>query len=139
VLLLFADQMEKKNISFDENLDEVSVCYDEDMLEIVWNNLLSNAIKFSSYGGNISVSLKTLTNTIKKYVVFSIADTGCGMDDATQKRIFDKFYQGDTSHSKNGNGLGLALVKKTIDLLGGTITVDSKPEQGSTFTLCLKI
>jgi len=136
--LMFADQMEEKNISFDENLNETNVCYDEDMLEIVWNNLISNAIKFSNHGGSISVSLKTKTNTAKNYIMVSITDSGCGMDEITQKRIFDKFYQGDTSHSKNGNGLGLALVKKAINLLGGTITVDSKPEQGSTFTVTLQ-
>ena len=137
--LMYVDQMEQKDICFEEDLDEVSVCYDEDMLEIAWNNLLSNAIKFSNHGGRIFISLKIFTEAAKKYIKVSISDTGCGMNEDTQKRIFDKFYQGDTSHSKNGNGLGLALVKKAIDLLGGTITVDSTPGQGSNFTVCLSI
>jgi len=137
--LMYVDQMEQKDICFEEDLDEVSVCYDEDMLEIAWNNLLSNAIKFSNHGGRIFISLKIFTEAAKKYIKVSISDTGCGMNEDTQKRIFDKFYQGDTSHSKNGNGLGLALVKKAIDLLGGTITVESSPGQGSNFTVCLSI
>jgi len=135
--LMYAEQMEQKNIQFEEDIDDVIVCYDENLLEIVWNNLLSNAIKFSYYGGSIYINLKTYSDTNKKSVKISITDTGCGMSMDTQKRIFDKFFQGDTSHSKNGNGLGLALVKKTIDLLGAVITVQSAPGKGTTFTVCL--
>ena len=137
-VLSFIDQIEQKNINFEEELDEVIVCYNQDMLEIVWNNLLSNAVKFTSSGGSIYLVLKLHTDNSGKSVKISISDTGCGMDKATQKRIFDKFYQGDTSHSKDGNGLGLALVKKTIELLGGTITVESVPGQGSMFTVTLQ-
>ena len=137
--LMFADQMEQKNIRFEEDLDEITVCYDENMLEIVWNNLLSNAVKFTNPGAGIFISLKVQNDSSQNFAQISVSDTGCGMDEATQKRIFDKFYQGDTSHNMEGNGLGLALVKKTIDLLGGTVTVDSKPGHGSTFTVHLKI
>ena len=137
--LSFIDQIEQKNINFEEELDEVSVCYDQDMLEIVWNNLFSNAVKFTNSGGSINLLLKLQSDDSGKSVKISISDTGCGMNEETQKHIFDKFYQGDTSHSKDGNGLGLALVKKTVELLGGTVTVDSKPEHGSTFTVCLTI
>jgi len=137
-VLSFIELMETENINFEEELDEVSVCYDKDMLEIVWNNLLSNAIKFTNAGGSIYLHLKSQPDMNQNSIKISISDTGCGMDDDTKKRIFDKFYQGDTSHSKDGNGLGLALVKKTIDLLGGTITVDSMPGQGSMFTVYLK-
>ena len=129
----FEDQWEKKNITFDADIDEISVCYDEDLLEIVWDNLLSNAVKFTNPRGCIFISLKIQNDTVQ----VSITDTGCGIDEATQKRIFDKFYQGDTSHTGEGNGLGLALVKKTVELLGGTVTVDSILGHGSTFTVYL--
>lgn len=142
--LMFADKMDQKNIRFDEDIDEITICYDENLLEIVWNNLLSNAIKFTAPGGTVFISLKILHNLQQDFfgrqcLQVSITDTGCGMDENTQKRVFDKFYQGDTSHTGEGNGLGLALVKRTIDLLGGTITVNSTPGQGSVFTVCLKI
>ena len=133
--LTFEELWERKNISFEAELDEVIVSYDESMLEIVWNNLLSNAVKFTNPGGSIFVSL----NVKDGYAKVSMSDTGCGMDEDTKKRIFYKFYQGDTSHTQEGNGLGLALTKKTIDLLGGSITVESEPEQGTNFIVCLKI
>ena len=136
----FEDRWEQKNLDFEADLDEVQVCYDESMLEIVWNNLLSNAVKFTNRGGKIMLSLKVQnTPESESLAVISVTDTGIGMKKDTQKRIFDKFYQGDTSHAQEGNGLGLALVKKTVDLLGGTITVDSESGYGTTFTVCLKI
>ncbi|MCL2834582.1 MAG: HAMP domain-containing histidine kinase [Treponema sp.] len=137
--LAFADLMEQKNICFEEDLDEVTVCYDAPMLEIVWNNLLSNAVKFTNPGGSIFISLKTLNGSKNNFVQVSFTDTGCGMDEITRIHVFDKFYQGDTSHSGEGNGLGLALVKKTIDLLGGAVTAESTPGHGSTFTICLPV
>ena len=138
--LSVADLMEQKNIRFEEDLDEASVCYDENMLEIVWNNLLSNAIKFTNPGGSIIIRAKVHPGqgfSDKKSVQVSVTDTGCGMNEATQKRIFDKFYQGDTSHTMEGNGLGLSLIRKTLDLLGENITVDSTLGKGSTFTVIL--
>ena len=137
-VLSFVDTLEQKNIRFEEDLDEISVCYDSNMLEIVWNNLLSNAIKFTDPGGSVFISLKKQSDSMRDYVQASVTDTGCGMDKSTQKHIFDKFFQGDTSHAGEGNGLGLALVKKTVDILGGTISVDSIPGHGATFTVCLK-
>jgi signal transduction histidine kinase len=132
--LAFEEQWERKSISFDADLEELTVCYDESMLEIVWNNLISNAIKFTAPGGSISLSLKKLAG----FAVVWIRDSGCGMDGETQKHIFDKFYQGDSSHSQEGNGLGLALVKKAIDISGAEISVMSKAGEGTTFTVRLK-
>jgi signal transduction histidine kinase len=132
--LAFEDTWERKNITFEADLDEITVCYDETMLEILWNNLISNAVKFTAPGGSISLSLKKLAD----FAVIRISDSGCGMDEETQKHIFDKFYQGDSSHSQEGNGLGLALVKKVIDITGAKITVMSKAGEGTTFTVRLK-
>ena len=131
----FEEQWEQKNISFEADLDEINICYDESMLEIIWNNLLANAIKFTNPHGKITVSLKARD----ALAVVSVSDTGIGIDKETQKHIFDKFFQGDTSHTGEGNGLGLALVKKTVELVGGTVSVDSAPGFGSNFTVCLKI
>ena len=133
-VLAFDDLCEQKNILLVSDIEDITVCYDDNMLEIVWNNLLSNAIKFTNPGGSISISLKAKDG----YTQVSVNDSGCGMDDYTQKHIFDKFFQGDISRAQEGNGLGLALVKRAIDLLGGTVTVESKPGEGSTFTVYLK-
>ena len=84
--------------------------------------------------GSIYISLNSINNEI----TFQIKDTGCGIDNETGKHIFDKFYQGDTSHSKEGNGLGLALVKKVVDILGGEINVSSEKNIGTTFIVKLK-
>jgi signal transduction histidine kinase len=129
------DRWEQKNISFDTDLDELTVRYDESMLEIIWNNLIANAVKFTAPGGSVMITLKKLAD----FAVVRISDTGCGMDEETQKHIFDKFYQGDPSHSQEGNGLGLALVKKVIDITGAKIGVVSKPGEGTTFTVRLEV
>ena len=136
----FEELWEQKNIGFEADLDEITVCYDTHMLEIVWNNLLSNAVKFTNPWGEIKISLKAQsTPESGNLAVVMVTDTGIGIDKDAQKHIFDKFYQGDTSHAQEGNGLGLALVKKTVDLLGGTIKVDSESGYGTTFTVFLKI
>ena len=128
-------QWEEKHIEFDAQLEEcIMVTADESMLEIVFNNLIANAIKFTEPGG------KVILRQEKEgaFVVVSIADTGCGMDEATMAHIFDKFYQGDTSHSGEGNGLGLALAHRVLEITGGSIHVSSTPGEGSVFTVRLK-
>jgi signal transduction histidine kinase len=132
----FEELWEQKNISFEADLDEgVFIAHDKAMTQIVWNNLFSNAVKFTSPGGGISVSLRARNGFAE--IIF--ADSGCGMDAETQKRIFDKFYQGDTSHACEGNGLGLALVKKIIETAGGSVAVQSAPDNGAKFTVRLPL
>ena len=133
-VLEFETIIEKKNLELNCELDEVRVFSSKSLLDIVWNNLLSNAIKFTPDGGKIEVFLKRKGNDVE----ISVADTGLGMTSETGAKIFEKFYQGDTSHACAGNGLGLALVKKVIDILGGEISVQSELGKGSTFTIILK-
>lgn len=133
-VLQFESLVEKKNLNLDCEIDDVKISSAESYLEIVWNNLISNAIKFTDDGGKINVKLKAVDD----FVIVQVKDSGCGISSETGKHIFDKFYQGDTSHSKEGNGLGLALVKKVIDILGGEISVESEIGKGSTFTVKLK-
>ncbi len=132
--LNFEELIEEKNLSLDCNIDDISITSNESLLEIVFNNLISNAIKFTDAGGKITISVKQVDN----FVITKVTDTGCGISSETGKYIFDKFYQGDTSRASEGNGLGLALVKKVIDILGGEIFVESKLGKGSTFVVKLK-
>lgn len=126
---------EKKNIEFDAQLEErVMIMADESMLEIVFNNLIANAIKFTEPGGRVLLRQEKEGTD----VIVTISDTGCGMDEETIRHIFDKFYQGDTSHSKEGNGLGLALAKRVLDISGGSISVTSAPGEGTEFVVQLK-
>lgn len=134
--LMFEDIWERKNIEFIVDMeDRAEVSADEGLLELVWTNLLSNAMKFTPEGGTIT--LKQVSDAEK--VIVSVADTGCGMDEQTKKKVFEKFYQGDTSHSTEGNGLGLALVKRIIELSDGEISVESTEGKGSVFTVVLPV
>lgn len=133
-LLALEPQWEKKNIEFDIEMDDTDFVGNESLLHHIWDNLLSNAIKFSDDGGEIKICLKNSADRI----IFSISDKGIGIDENVQKHIFDKFYQADSSHKQEGNGLGLALVKKIVDLEGGEIYVCNNKDKGCTFTVILK-
>ncbi len=133
-ILALEDLINEKDIEIEANLDEVEINSDPVLLELVWNNLFSNAVKFTDKGGKISLSLTNQGNV----VIATIEDTGCGMTEETCKHIFDKFYQGDTSHSQEGNGLGLALVDRVITLLDGEILVSSHVDKGSEFKIILE-
>ncbi len=134
-LLGFEKAWEDKNLEIETQLeDEVYVETDAELLTLVWNNLFSNAVKFTEARGSISLSLKTAGD----FAIVRVSDTGCGISPEIGRHIFEKFYQGDTSHATQGNGLGLALVKRVIDIIGGDISVESEVGKGTTFTVRLR-
>ena len=131
-LLSFESLWEEKSLDLDcEIPDGVMVEADPELLRLVWSNLFSNAIKFTPEGGKIGVKL-ALDGA---WASVAVSDTGCGMSREVGAHIFEKFYQGDPAHATKGNGLGLALVKRVVDITGGAITVQSAPGKGSTFTV----
>ena len=134
-LLSFENVWEEKELEIETDLEEdIQVKTDRELLALVWNNLFSNAVKFTEPYGKVSLSLKAE----EEYAVVKVTDTGCGISPEVGKHIFEKFYQGDTSHATQGNGLGLALVKRVIDIVNGEISVSSEAGKGSVFTVKLR-
>lgn len=132
-ILLLEKNWSEKDIELDLDLEELKFVFNEEMLSHVWINLLSNAVKFTPAGGKISCSLRSRGAN----VVFSIRDNGNGMSETVKSRIFEKFYQGDGSHATAGNGIGLNIVKRVVDLAHGEIRVESEIGKGSEFTVIL--
>ena len=131
-LLQFESVWETRGIEIETAIEEgVRISADAELLQPVWNNLLSNAFKFSEAGDTVSLSLTTEGED----AVVRVRDTGCGMTPEVGAHIFEKFYQGDASRATQGNGLGLALVKRVVDILQGEIGVESAVGVGSTFTV----
>lgn len=131
-LLQYENVWEQEEIAIETDLaDGVSIYADRELLFLVWNNLLSNAFKFTPGGGKVFLSLAA----DEKYAIVKVQDTGCGISAETGAHIFEKFYQGETSHVTQGNGLGLALVKRVVDIMHGEISVESAVGKGSIFTV----
>ncbi len=134
-LLQYESTWERKNIEIETDIAEsVHVSADAELLSLVWNNLFSNAFKFTEDGGKVSLVL----TADEKYATVKVTDTGCGMSAEVGAHIFEKFYQGDTSHATQGNGLGLPLVKRVIDIMQGEISVESAVGIGTTFTVKIR-
>lgn len=132
-LTIFEPAWSKKGIVIDFDLDEVTYRGHGTLLMQVWTNLIDNAIKFSEPGGTVSLSLKRVEGGIR----FVITDTGCGIAPDKQKHIFDKFYKADNSRNTDGNGLGLAIVRRIVEIQGGRVSVESTPGEGAAFTVFL--
>lgn len=134
-LLQFENKWESKDIEIATDIkDDVEITADAQLLSLVWNNLFSNAMKFTPPKGRVTVTL----TADRSHATVTVTDTGCGLNAETGQHIFDKFYQGDTSHATQGNGLGLALVKRVIDITDAEIAVQSKVGKGSSFIVKLR-
>jgi len=134
-ILLLEGKLSAKNIEFDMDLPKQMYYGSEPLLAQVWSNILDNAIKHSPAGSVIYVNIQAAD----QYLTVSIADQGDGMTEEVQKHIFEKFYQGDNSRKAEGSGLGLSLVKRIVELCGGTVSVKSMPGQGSVFSVALPL
>lgn len=123
----------EKNINVSLDLQDISVSGEEELLNQVWFNLLDNAIKFTEPRGSIEI----VANKTGDEIVVDISDTGIGMDDETLKNIYKQFYRGNTDKRYEGNGLGLSLVYRIVNIHGGTIEAESLPGTGTCFTITL--
>lgn len=134
VILRLEPTWSARNIGWQLDLQEVTLTSDQELLNQVWVNIIQNAIKFSPNGSEIAVRVYRSGNAFVE-----IEDHGCGMTEEARQRIFDKFYQADKSRRQEGVGLGLSLVKRIVDMMGGTVTVESTLGEGSTFRVALPV
>ena len=135
VIMLMETEWSRKNIEMDIDMDECRICTEEELLRQVWQNLISNAVKFTGEGGTIRIILRHMD----KGIIVRVTDNGIGMAEETMQKVFDQFYQGEPLSHGEGNGLGLTIVKKILDICGGKISVASKKGEGSTFTVELPL
>ena len=133
VILRMQAVWQEKDINWDLNLQEVHLISDSALLEQVWTNLIQNAVKFSDAGSTIHISVWESPDT----ACFEIRDHGIGMTEDEIKHIFDRFYQADRSRSSEGVGLGLSLVRRILDMLGGSVKVSSVLHEGSVFRIAI--
>lgn len=135
VVIMYEEVWTEKNIDIDidDEGKHVSFYGSEDMLFQAWQNLVGNALKFTDNGGIVRIILRETPSSI----TVSVKDNGIGISEENKDRIFEKFYQADFSHASKGNGLGLAITRKIIELHSGSITVKSEPEKGSEFIVTL--
>ena len=139
-ILILQPEWQRKGIHLNLDLDYLVICGSQEMLQQVWLNLIGNAIKCSEQNGEITVTLSIRTpSPTRSIAVVTVVDKGIGMSDEIIRHLFDKFYQGDPSHSSEGNGLGLALVKRIVELSGGKVSVKSTLGEGSSFTVELPL
>ena len=142
-VLVVEQKWAARRLRFEVELEPVELTGDEALMKEVWLNLLDNAAKFSEEGGLVEVRLEDeLYATEDRFATRAVArvrDHGIGMEPECQRHIFEQFYQADSSHATQGNGLGLAMVKKIVELHGGTVSVESAPGEGSTFTVELPL
>ncbi len=132
-VLLFESKWEQRRLNLNVELDEVTISGDEELLSQVWLNLIDNAVKFTPEGGCVDIRLHKSESS----VVFLIRDDGYGISEEAQRHIFDKFYQGDDSHTVPGNGLGLSIARRVVSLHGGEIRCKSEEGAGTEFTVTL--
>lgn len=133
--LQFENVWESRGIEINTEIaEDIRVKADAELLGLVWNNLFSNAFKFTASGGTVTVEL----SATQQHAIVKVKDTGCGMSAEVGAHIFEKFYQGDTSHSVQGNGLGLALVKRVVDIMQAEISVESIVGKGTVFTVKIR-
>lgn len=134
-LLLLESKWTERETEFDVELESIEFTGNESMLLHVWSNLIDNAVKYGPRGGLITLRLREEAGQ----AVFTIEDCGPGIPESHQPHIFDKFYQVESSRTTEGNGLGLALTKRVLDVCGGTIAVENLPTAGCRFTVKLPL
>lgn len=133
IILLLENKWSEKNLELDINLEKIGFKGDEELIQQIWINLIENAIKFSKEKGMLSIGLKNFRDDI----VVEVTDTGIGISEQNRKRVFERFYQGESSHSKEGNGLGLTIVKRIVEICNGKIEIESILGKGTKFIITL--